>query len=138
MKASRHGRTVTFDVPLLPFLPSVAAVMVTGPPPEVAVTRPVDDTVAIAGSLVAHVIAVPGTTSPLPSTAVAVNSIVAPIGIVMVGGDTLIEATAPGAPLPKFGRTSYAVADVGASVLHATRLATNVAAITPVPMRAPF
>src|SRR5690349_3281528 len=103
MKAICQARTVTLAVPILPFFPSVAAVIVIGPPVETAVTMPVGDTVATVELLVAHVTATPGTMSPLPSRAVAESWTVPPTGIVIAAGDTLIETTAPGAPFPNVG-----------------------------------
>ena len=82
--------TVMADVPLLP---SLVAVMVTGPPTAVPVTRPFASTVAMLASAVVHVTARPVSALPLASFGVAVSCTVVFTAIVAVAGVTSTEAT---------------------------------------------
>src|SRR5258708_25275372 len=61
--ATGIGTTVTADVPLFP---SDVAVIVTGPPAILPLTRPFASTVAIVASLVCHVTARPVGRLPTP------------------------------------------------------------------------
>ena len=85
--------TVTADEP---FLPSLVAVMVTGPPAALPVTRPFASTVAMLASAVAHVTARPVRAPPLASFGVAVSCTVAFTAMVAVAGVTSTEATGMG------------------------------------------
>src|SRR6266571_3441115 len=85
------GVTVTADVPLLP---SLVAVMVTGPPAALAVTTPFTSTVAMVASLVVHVTVRPVSGLPAASFGVAVSWRVVPVKILAVVGLTSTEATA--------------------------------------------
>src|SRR6266702_775521 len=85
--------TVTADVP---FFPSLVAVMVTGPPTALPVTRPVASTVAIVASPVCQVTVRPLSGFPAESFGVAVSWSVAPTGMVAVEGLTSTEATGTG------------------------------------------
>jgi hypothetical protein len=66
-------------------------------PGATPVTTPDDDTVATAAFPVCHVIAVPGSTEPLASRAVAVSVVVEPTFTVGDDGDTVIVCNGPGA-----------------------------------------
>src|SRR5690349_6258807 len=68
--ATGVGLTVTAEVPVLP---SLVAVIVTGPPVATAVTRPLAFTVAIVASLVVHVTVRPVRGVPPASFGVAVS-----------------------------------------------------------------
>src|SRR2546426_1032137 len=72
--ATGAGLTVMADVPLLP---SLVAVMVTGPPAALPVTRPFTSTVATVALLVVHVTVRPGSGVPAASFGVAVSCTVA-------------------------------------------------------------
>src|SRR3989441_1042338 len=85
------GVIVTADVP---FLPSLVAVTVTGPPAAFPVTRPVASTVAIVASLVCQATARPVSGLPAASFGVAASWTVAPTRAVAAGGVTSTEATA--------------------------------------------
>src|SRR3989442_6360521 len=73
--ATGTGVTVTAELPLFP---SLVAVMVTGPPAALPVTRPFASTVATLASLVTHVIVRPVSALPAASFGVAVSCNVAP------------------------------------------------------------
>src|SRR5258705_5618690 len=88
-----NATTVMADVPVTP---SAVALMVTGPPPALPVTRPLASTVAVAALPVAHVMARPVSGLPPASLAVAVSWTVAPSAIVADGGVTVIEAIGTG------------------------------------------
>src|SRR6266545_655121 len=81
--------TVTADVPLLP---SLVAVIVTGPP-ATAVTRPFASTVATAGALLDHVTTRPVSGLPAASSGVAVSCCVAPTRMLALAGVTVTDAT---------------------------------------------
>ena len=83
--------TVTAEVPVLP---SLVAVMVTGPPTTFAVTRPVASTVATVALLVVQVTVRPVSGVPAASFGVAVSWTVSPGCRLAVGGLTSTEATA--------------------------------------------
>src|SRR5690349_4749809 len=85
--------TVMADVPLLP---SLVAVMLTGPPTALPVTSPLALTVAMFVSALAHVTARPVSGLPLASFGVAVSCTVAFTAIVAVAGVTSTEATGTG------------------------------------------
>jgi hypothetical protein len=76
----------------VPVLPSLVAVIVTGPPAAMPVTSPVDETVAIAPLLV-HVTSRPVSTFPAASVVVAVSCTVAPTTTIAVAGVTVTDAT---------------------------------------------
>src|SRR3989442_14229291 len=83
--------TVTAELPLFP---SLVAVMVTGPPAALPVTRPFASTVARLASLVPHVTVRPVSALPAASFGVAVSCTVA-LGETPAGaGVTSTEATA--------------------------------------------
>jgi hypothetical protein len=85
------GVTVMDAVPLLP---SLVAVIVTGPPAETAVTMPVlASTLATAALLELHVTERPVSTLSLASFAVAVSCCVAPATILAEGGLTVTLET---------------------------------------------
>src|SRR5207253_1363090 len=81
--------TVTVAMPLFP---SLVAVIVTDPA-ATPVTRPVADTVAIAGLALVHMMARPASTLPAASFGVAVSCAVPPTKTVAVAGLTTTEAT---------------------------------------------
>src|SRR5688572_14568370 len=83
------GLTVTADVP---DRPSDVAVMVTGPG-ATPVTRPVDDTVAFAASLVDQATARPVSVAPAPSFVVAVSCNVCATTMSSLLGLTVTDAT---------------------------------------------
>src|SRR5258708_1681550 len=91
--ATGIGVTVTADVPLLP---SLVAVIVTGPPTAFAVTRPFASTVAIVASLVCHVTVRPVSGLPVESFGVAVSWTVAFSCTLGVAGVTATAATGTG------------------------------------------
>src|SRR5215218_5024689 len=87
--------TVMLDVPLFP---SQVALIVAVPPPS-PLTRPVDDTVATEGALVAHVKLRPGSNSPSASSAVAVSCTFPPtITLADVGTTLTVTTGATGPP----------------------------------------
>src|SRR6266571_4817728 len=90
-EATGTGVTVTADVP---FLPSLVAVIVTGPPATFAVTRPFASTVAIVALLVCQVTTRPLSGLPAASFGVAVSCTVEPTSTVADGGLTSTDATA--------------------------------------------
>src|SRR5260370_6395884 len=91
--ATGTGVTVTADVPVLP---SLVAVIVTGPPTAVPVTSPVAETVAMVASLVVHVTVRPVSGLPAASFGVAVSWTVVPVTMLAVAGVTATEATGTG------------------------------------------
>src|SRR5438270_10828425 len=82
--------TVTAELPLFP---SLVAVMVTGPPAALAVTRPFASTVARVASLVPHVTLRPVSGLPVASFGVAVSCSVVLASTVAGAGVTSTEAT---------------------------------------------
>ena len=88
--------TVDTVIVAVPVFPSLVAVIVAVPAP-VAVTTPVEDTVATAVALVVQVIARPVSSAPLASKVFAANGVVWPIVSAALGGDTVTDAT--GAPV---------------------------------------
>src|SRR5258705_3987205 len=88
--ATGIGVTVTAAVPLLP---SVVAVIVTGPPTALPVPRPLASPVATAASLLAHVTGRPVSALPFASFGVAVSWTVAFICTLGVAGVTSTDAT---------------------------------------------
>src|SRR5260370_1045622 len=91
--ATGIGTTVTADVPLFP---SDVAVIVTGPPAILPLTRPFASTVAIVASLVCQVTARPVSGLPLASFRVALNCTVAFTATLAVAGRTTTDATGIG------------------------------------------
>src|SRR5207249_1643594 len=87
--ATGTGFTV---IAALPVLPSLVAVIVTAPA-AAPVTRPVEETVAVAGALDVQVIARPESTVPAESCAVPVNCAVLPTSRFTALGATRTEAT---------------------------------------------
>src|SRR5712671_3267188 len=85
------GVIVTADVPLLP---SLVAVMATGPPAALPVTTPFTSTVAMVALLVVHVTVRPASGLPAASFGVAVSWTVVPVEILAVVGLTSTAATA--------------------------------------------
>jgi hypothetical protein len=82
--------TVIEDVPVFV---SLVAVIVTGPPTATAVTRPAEDTLATAASLVLHVAARPLSKLPVASFVTAVSCCVPPTTILTIAGLTVTVAT---------------------------------------------
>src|SRR3989442_13422353 len=82
--------TVTAELPLFP---SLVAVMETGPPAALPVTRPFASTVARLASLVTHVMARPVSALPAASFGVAVSCSVAAWDAPAGAGVTSTEAT---------------------------------------------
>lgn len=80
-----------------PLLPSLVAVMVTGPPDAIAVTSPVCETFAMVALLVDHTMTRPVSGAAFASSVEAVSCVVAPTLIAVDGGLTTTEATATGA-----------------------------------------
>src|SRR2546426_6745636 len=80
----------------LPLLPSLVAVMVTGPPAALPVTRPFASTVARLASLVTHVMVRPVSGLPAASFGVAVSCRVVPTTTLAGDGVTSTEATGAG------------------------------------------
>src|SRR5439155_601034 len=78
------------DVPLLP---SLVAVIVTVPPSATSVTSPLDDTVAIVGTLDVHATVRPVSVLPLASFSVTLSCTVPLAGTIVVAGETATEAT---------------------------------------------
>src|SRR5205807_1063801 len=87
--ATGTGFTVTAA---LPVLPSLVAVIVTAPA-AVPVTSPVEEMVAVAGALDAHVIVRPESTVPAASFGVAASWTLAPTSTSAVAGLITTEAT---------------------------------------------
>src|SRR5712691_5880162 len=85
--------TVTAELPLFP---SLVAVMVTGPPAALPVTRPFASTVARLASLVPHVTVRPVSALPAASFGVAVSCSVVPTTTLAGEGVTSTEATGAG------------------------------------------
>src|SRR3989454_1010290 len=85
--------TVTAELPLFP---SLVAVMVTGPPAALPVTRPFASTVARLASLVTHVMVRPVSALPAASFGVAVSCSVVPTTTLAGEGVTSTEATGAG------------------------------------------
>src|SRR2546422_10479114 len=85
--------TVIADMPLFP---SDAAVMATGPPAPLPVTRPFASTVATVASAVCQVTTRPVSGLPFASFGVAVSCSVASTTILPVGGVTSTDATGMG------------------------------------------
>src|SRR6266550_3278171 len=81
--------TVTVAVP---FCPSLVAVIVAVPA-ATAVTRPLADTVATPGTLLAHVTTRPISAEPFASSGVAVSWTVCPTGTLAEAGFTATDAT---------------------------------------------
>src|SRR6266566_2886816 len=92
-EATGAGVTVTLDVPLFP---SLVAVMVTGPPTLLPVTRPFASTVARVASLVPHVTVRPVSVLPFASFSVAVSCSVMPTATLAGAGVTATESTGAG------------------------------------------
>src|SRR3989449_1227992 len=87
--ATGMGFTVTAA---LPVVPSLVAVIVTAPA-ATPVTSPVEETVAVAGALEAHVIARPESTVPAASFGLATSCTLAPTSTSAVAGLITTEAT---------------------------------------------
>src|SRR5256712_3185176 len=87
------GVTVTAAVPVLP---SLVAVIVTGPPGTTPVTSPLAFTLAIVLSLDCHVITRPVNGLPFASLGVAVSCAVPPAATLAVAGVTVTDATGAG------------------------------------------
>src|SRR6266853_1347448 len=87
--ATGMGFTVTAA---LPVVPSLVAVIVTAPA-ATPVTSPVEETVAVAGALEAHVIARPESTVPAASFGLATTCTLAPTSTSAVAGLITTEAT---------------------------------------------
>src|SRR2546422_968802 len=85
--------TVTAELPLFP---SLVAVMETGPPAALPVTRPFASTVARLASLVTHVMVRPVSALPAASFGVAVSCSVVPTTTLAGEGVTSTEATGAG------------------------------------------
>src|SRR2546422_4545376 len=85
--------TVTAELPLFP---SLVAVMVTGPPAALPVTRPFASTVARLASLVPHVTLRPVSALPAASFGVAVSCRAAAATTPAGAGATATPATAAG------------------------------------------
>src|SRR5690349_1590435 len=83
------GLTVMAAVPLLP---SLVAVMVALPG-AIAVTRPVDETLATLGALVDHATVRPANSCPAASRGSAVSCVVWPTTRLLVAGVTATSAT---------------------------------------------
>src|SRR5260221_301077 len=92
-EATGAGVTVRLDVPLLP---SLVAVMTTGPPTLLPVTRPFASTVARVASLVPHVTVRPVSVLPFASFSVAVSCSVMPTATLAGAGVTATESTGAG------------------------------------------
>src|SRR3989441_847506 len=92
-EATGAGVTVTLEVPLFP---SLVAVMVTGPPTLLPVTRPFASTVASVASLVPQVTVRPVRELPFASVSVAVSCRVVPTATLAGDGVTLTDATGAG------------------------------------------
>src|SRR5207302_444825 len=102
----------------LPVLPSLVAVIVTALA-ATPVTSPVEETVAVAGALDAHVIVRPESTVPAASFALAVSWTLAPTSTSAVAGLITTEATRMFAPL-------------GATTTEATGTLDTVTVVVPV------
>src|SRR5437764_9359488 len=87
-------RTVIDAVPLLP---SLVAVIVTGPPAATPVTSPLPFTLAIVLSLDVQVITRPVNGLPLASLGVALSCTICPVATLAVAGATVTVATGTGA-----------------------------------------
>src|SRR5205823_3088920 len=85
--------TVILAVPLLP---SLVAVIVTGPPAATPVTSPLPFTLAIVLSLDAQVITRPVSGLPFASVGVALSCAVCPVATLAVAGATVTVATGTG------------------------------------------
>src|SRR5713226_5265859 len=83
--ATGMGVTVTAAAPLLP---SLVAVMVTGPPTPLPVTSPFASTLAMVASLLCQVTVRPVRGLPVASCGVAVSCTVVPTTMLAVGGVT--------------------------------------------------
>src|SRR5205814_2264545 len=83
-------RTVIDAVPLLP---SLVAVIVTGPPAATPVTSPLPFTLAIVLSLDVQVITRPVSGLPFASVGVALSCTVCPVATLAVAGATVTDAT---------------------------------------------
>src|SRR5437899_437121 len=92
-EATGTALTVTDAVP---FIPSLVAVMVTGPPRALPVTMPLASTLAIVASLLSQVTVRPVSGLPFASLGVAVSCTVAPTTMLAVGGVTATVATGMG------------------------------------------
>ena len=88
--ATGTGVTVIEAVPLFP---SLVAVMMTGPPTTLPVTRPLASTVAMFASLLVQVTVRPVSGLPLASLGVAVSCRVVPATMLPVAGETATDAT---------------------------------------------
>ena len=76
-----------------PLLPSLVAVIVTGPPAATPVTSPLPFTLAIVLSLDAQVITRPVSGLPFASVGVALSCTVCPVATLAVAGATVTDAT---------------------------------------------
>src|SRR5947207_12814215 len=88
--ATGTALTVTAELPLFP---SLVAVIVTGPPAALPVTRPFASTVARVALLVPHVTVRPVSAFPAASLGVAVSWSVVPAVTLAEAGLTSTEAT---------------------------------------------
>src|SRR5258707_8577062 len=80
----------------VPFFPSLVAVIVTGPPPALPVTRPFASTEARLASLDCQVIVRPVSVLPFASFVVAASCTVAPTPMLAAAGLTTTDATGIG------------------------------------------
>src|SRR5689334_24095499 len=89
------GASVTLTV-AVPLLPSLVAVIVTGPPAPTPVTSPLELTLAIVLSLDCQVITRPVNGLPFASLGVAVSCTVPPVATLAVAGVTVTDDTGTG------------------------------------------
>ena len=80
----------------MPFFPSLVAVIVTGPPRALPVTRPFASTEATVASPVCQVMVRPLSVLPFASLVTAVSCTVAPVPMLAVAGLTTTDATGIG------------------------------------------
>ncbi len=95
MTATDATGTVTVTA-AVPFFPSLVAVIVTGPPPALPVTRPVASTVAMVVSLACQVIVRPVSGLPFASFRITLSCTVAFSTMLAVAGTTTTDATGIG------------------------------------------
>src|SRR5688572_6874691 len=90
-----HGLLVTV-IAAVPLFPSTVAVMVTGPPAAIPVTRPTGETVAIDALLVVHVGTFPVMVAPFWSRTITLSGVVPPLAMVVTAGeiDTVVTTGA--------------------------------------------
>ena len=90
-----HGLLVTVT-DAVPLFPSTVAVIVTGPPAAIPVTRPIGETVAIDALLVVQVWTLPVIVTPFWSRTMGLSGVVPPLGTVVTAGamETLVTSGA--------------------------------------------